>query len=269
MQIQDLERELGAVLLERTRQGVRLTELGEEIARRTAVILAQIDELADYAQHGQRLLTGPLRLGVIPTIAPYILPKLLPLVREHHPDLDLHLRETQTQYLIDDLVAGRLHVALLSLPLEHQEIETQCLFEDAFVLALHKKRPLPMKAAASIEMLENDRLLLLEEGHCMRDQALSFCSMKQVEKLSTFGTSSLSTIVQMVANGYGVTLLPRMSIEVEVKHGEVQLLAFEQPEPKRIIGLGWRISSPRKKDFVELGKLIKAAVGIAPYQKKA
>lgn len=269
MQIQEFEREIGAVLIERTRQGIRLTEQGEEIARRIAIILARIDELTDYTRHGHRLLSGPLRLGVIPTIAPYVLPKLLPLLRKNYPDLDLQLRESQTQYLVNDMAAGRLDVVLLALPLDHPEIETHQLFADIFVLAAPKTRALPVKAMATPELLKNDRLLLLEEGHCMRDQALSFCSMKQVENLSTFGTSSLSTIVQMVANGFGVTLLPEMSIEVEVKHGEVQLVAFEKPEPQRLIGLGWRVSSPRKHDFIELGKLVKAAVGISPLQKEA
>ena len=201
MQIQELEKEIGIVLIERTRAGAKLTPEGAEIARRVASILASIRDLADYARHSASVLTGRLQLGVIPTIAPYVLPKLLPTLRAEHPDLDLHLRETQTHYLIEDLVVGRLDALLLALPVEHPEIETQVLFEDTFVLALPAARLLPPKAVATLELFENDRLLLLEEGHCLRDQALSFCELKQVEHLNTFGTTSLSTIVEMVANG--------------------------------------------------------------------
>ena len=256
MQIQELEKEIGVVLIERTRAGARLTPEGEEIARRAGSILASIRDLADYARHSASVLTGRLQLGVIPTIAPYLLPKLLPQLRAGFPGLDLHLRETQTQYLLDGLVAGRLDALLLALPVEHPEVETQVLFEDAFVLALPAARRLPPDAFASLELFENDRLLLLEEGHCLRDQALSFCDLKQVENLDTFGTTSLSTLVQMVANGYGVTLLPRMSLETEAYRSDVQILSFAPPEPHRKIGLAWRQSSPRKRDFLELGRII-------------
>ena len=256
MQIQELEKEMGAVLIERTRAGAKLTPEGEEIARRVASILASIRDLADYARHSANVLTGRLQLGVIPTIAPYVLPQLLPSLRAEHPDLDLHLRETQTQYLIEDLVAGRLDALLLALPVEHPEIETQVLFEDPFVLALPASRRLPPKAVATPEVFENDRLLLLEEGHCLRDQALSFCDLKQVENLDTFGTTSLSTIVQMVANGLGVTLLPRISLETEARRGDLQVLPFAPPQPHRKVGLAWRQSSPRKRDFMELGRIV-------------
>ena len=269
MQIQELERELGAVLIERTRQGATLTRQGEEIARRVATILASIRDLTDYARHSGRLLSGPLRLGVIPTIAPYALPKLLPLLQRHHTELELHLRETQTQYLVNDLAAGALDVLLLSLPIDHPEIETQALLEDGFVLAMPETRELPAQAIATPSLIENDQLLLLEEGHCLRDQALSFCGLKQVENINTFGMSSLSTIIQMVANGLGVTLLPRISIEVEASHGKVKLLAFEAPEPHRIIGLAWRRSSPRKADFAELGKLVVAALAPGMLPRKS
>ena len=158
--------------------------------------------------------------------------------------------------MIEDLVAGRLDALLLALPVEHPEIETLVLFEDVFVLALPATRRLPPKTVATPELFENDRLLLLEEGHCLRDQALSFCGLKQVENLDTFGTTSLSTIVQMVANGLGVTLLPRISLETEARRGNIQVLPFAPPEPRRNIGLAWRQSSPRKPDFRELGRII-------------
>jgi len=257
MQIQDLEKELGAVLIERTRQGTRLTPCGEEAARRAALILAGVRDLVDYAQHDGQLLTGPLHLGVIPTIAPYVLPKVLPELRRNYPRLDLYLREAQTQYVLADLVAGKLDAALLSLPFEEPDIETCELFADRFVLALPAARALPdQEVCATPEMFENERLLLLEEGHCLRDQALSFCGLRQVQNLNTLGMTSLSTIVQMVANGFGVTLLPQMSLETEAQRADIRLLRFLPPEPERKIGLAWRQTSPRKRDFAELGAII-------------
>ena len=257
-QIQELEAGLGVTLIERTRQGTKLTPEGEEIARRAGAILAAVRDLADFARHSGRVLSGPLRLGVIPTIAPYVLPKLLPELRSAYPDLDLHLREAQTHYVLADLAAGRLDAVLLSLPVDEPEIETLELFDDAFLLALPASRALPDKAAATPALFENERLLLLEEGHCLRDQALSFCNLQQVQNLNTFGTTSLSTLVQMVANGFGVTLLPEMSLETEARHGTIRLLRFAPPEPSRKIGLAWRRSSPRKRDFAELGSMISA-----------
>ncbi len=261
MQIQELEKELGAVLIERTRAGTKLTVEGEEIARRASLILANVRDLADCARHSGRILTGPLRLGVIPTIAPYVLPKLLPKLRGAYPDLDLHLREAQTQYVLADLAGGRLDAVLLSLPIAEPEVETLELFDDAFVLAMPAGRPLPPRALATPKLFEKERLLLLEEGHCLRDQALSFCSLKQVQNLGTFGTTSLSTLVQMVANGFGVTLLPEMSLETEARRSDIRLLAFERPQPSRKIGLAWRQSSPRKRDFVELGAMVAGLAG--------
>lgn len=253
MQIQALEEELGVVLIERTRAGAKLTPEGEEVARRARHILASVRDLADYARHTGRVLSGPLRLGVIPTIAPYVLPKLLPALRARYPGLDLHLREAQTQYVLADLAGGRLDVALLALPVDAPDVETLTLFDDAFVLAMPASRPLHCRERATPQLLENERLLLLEEGHCLRDQALSFCSLHKVKNLDTFGTTSLSTLVQMVANGFGVTLLPTMSLETEAKRGDIELLDFEAPEPSRKIGLVWRTSSPCQRDFSELG----------------
>jgi len=189
MQIQELEKELGAVLIERTRTGAKLTPEGKEVARRAGQILASVRDLGDYARHSGQVLGGPLRLGVIPTIAPYVLPKLLPALRAAYPDLDLHLREAQTQYVLADLAGGRLDAVLLSLPIDEPEIEALELFDDAFVLAMPAGKPVPAQALATPKLFENERLLLLEEGHCLRDQALSFCDLKQVQNLDTFGNN--------------------------------------------------------------------------------
>lgn len=263
MQIQDLERELGTQLLERGRKGVMLTESGREIAARAAQVLTDIRDMVDCARRQGSVPSGPLHFGVIPSIAPYILPPLLPLIREHYPDLDLHLRETQTQHLVRELLDGRLDLLLLGLPVDDPNIETVRLFDDRFLLAVSKARPVTKRMRATPQMVQQDRLLLLEEGHCMRDQTLAVCNLQRVDNLDTTGASSLSTIVQMVANGLGITLLPELSLDIESRHGAIRVIPFAEPQPRRIIGLAWRRSSPRKQHFIELGKLI-TAVGSKP-----
>jgi LysR family hydrogen peroxide-inducible transcriptional activator len=254
-----MEKTLGVQLIERSRGGIMLTEAGREIARRATRILAETRDIVDFARRQGNMLSGPLHLGVIPSIAPYVLPALLPLVRDKFPDLDLHLRETQTHYLIDELLEGALDLLLLALPVENPEIETAKLFNDRFLLAMPKSRRTPNRIRATPELLEQDRLLLLEEGHCLRDQALSFCNLRSADNIDTFGASNLSTIVQMVANGLGMTLLPELSIKLECRHDDIKLMRFADPQPRRIVGLAWRKSSPRKSHFVEFGKLITAA----------
>lgn len=270
MQIRDLEKDLNLELFERRQQGVQLTDAGQEILDRAQSILNAVRDLSDYAHHHNQLLTGSLRFGVIPSIAPYILPPLLPKLRDRYPGLDLRIRETLTETLVDELIDGQLDLLLLALPIEHQEVETLALFEDRFLLAsppgwqpdttaTKASSPGRRKRAelrASPELLEDGRLLLLEEGHCLRDQALAFCQLRQVDNLDTFGASSLSTIVQMVANGMGLTLLPEISVAVEARHGDVQVIPFEAPEPSRTVGLVWRKSSPRKPDFQAIGEMV-------------
>ena len=168
---------------------------------------------------------------------------MLPLIRDTYPDLDLRVRETHTQALVNELLDGALDVLLVALPIDHPHVETLHLFDDPFVLAAPRNRKIRRGIKATSDLLKNDRLLLLEEGHCLRDQALAVCELRQVSNIDTFGTSSLSTIVQMVANGMGMTLLPEISIDVESAHGQVRLIRFEDPEPKRALGLAWRASS--------------------------
>jgi LysR family transcriptional regulator, hydrogen peroxide-inducible genes activator len=261
MQVQELEKELGLQLLERGRKGVGLTAGGQEIAVRAARVLADVRDLVDSARHLSDAFSGPFRFGAIPSIAPYLLPQLLPLIRARHPDLDLHLRETQTQRLLEELADGDLDLVLLALPIEHPGIETMSLFEDRFLLAVPASRVIAKNVRATPDLLREDRLLLLEEGHCLRDQALAFCHLRQVESIDTFGASSLSTIVQMVSNGLGLTLLPELSLELEAKRAEIRLMRFANPEPQRIVGLAWRETSPRKPEFAALGDLILEAAG--------
>ena len=259
MQVQELEKFLGIQLLERGRTGVMLTEGGKEIAQRAARVLADVRDIVDLARRQGDVLSGPLRLGVIPSVAPYILPQLLPMLRAQVPELDLHIRESQTQTLIGELADGQLDLLLLALPIEHPDLETIRLFDDRFLLAMATSHRMSNRVKATPDLLENDRLLLLEEGHCMRDQALAFCNLRRIENINTFGASSLSTLVQMVANGLGMTLLPELAVPLETRRGDIHLMRFADPEPQRVIGLAWRRSSPRKSHFLELGQMIMAA----------
>ena len=259
MQIQELEASLGIALVERTRSGIKLTPKGEVIATRAQRLLNDVRDLVDFAKQSAGVLSGTLRLGVIPSVAPYLLPPLLPLLRKKYPDLELHVRETQTQPLTEELVEGKLDVLLLALPLKHADIETLPIFNDRFLLALPKSKKLPGRVRATKELVEGDRLLLLEEGHCLRDQALTYCSLQQADAVNTFGASSLSTIVEMVSAGLGITLLPEICVGVEGRRSDLTLIRFADPEPSRSLGLAWRRSSPRREDFQALAELVAAA----------
>ncbi len=181
----------------------------------------------------------------------------MPELQERFPGLSLQLRETVTATLVHELVAGDLDLIIVALPIDDPELETVDLFDDSFFLAAKATKANRRLRHASAEMLAEDRLLLLEEGHCLRDQALSHCRLLTPESRESFGASSLATIVQMVANGYGITLLPEMAVANEVQHRrDIALLHFRAPEPKREIGLAWRKTSPRKADFVEFAQLL-------------
>src|SRR5258708_17177322 len=229
MQIQELEKELGVQLMERGRNGVMLTEAGRDIAGRAGRVLAEARDIADLAGRQGKVLSGPLHLGVIPSVAPYVLPALLPLIRDRFPDLDLHLRETQTHHLVDELLDGGLDLLLLALPVEHPEIETIKLFTDRFLLAMPKSRRISNRIRATPDLLQQDRLLLLEEGHCLRDQALSFCNLRRVANIHTSAPSHPSTIVPTLANGLGMTLLPELSIKLECRQDDIRLMRLTDP----------------------------------------
>jgi LysR family transcriptional regulator, hydrogen peroxide-inducible genes activator len=257
MQIKELEDELQVSLVERRKSGIELTEQGEEIARRARTILASVRDLLDYAKQQEGVLSGVLKLGAIPSIAPYLLPLALPELQRRFPGLHLQLRETVTENLVRELMTGDLDVILVALPVDDPELETLHLFDDKFILAVKATAQNKRLSQADADMLSQDRLLLLEEGHCLRDQALSYCHMVTPEARDSFGASSLATIVQMVAGGYGITLLPEMAVASEVhQRSDIRLLRFSTPEPKREIGLAWRKTSPRKAGFHQLGQLL-------------
>lgn len=256
MQIRDLEKDLGAELVERRPGDVMLTETGLEVARRAEHVLAAARDLTDFARHSGRPLTGRLRLGVIPTLAPYVLPQVLPVLQQRHTELRIELRETQTRVLMDELMRGALDAVLLALPVNERDIETMHLLDDPFLLALPRDDTRALGARATPADIDPRRLILLEEGHCLRDQALAFCALGGPDAPAGLGATSLSTVMQMVANGYGVTLVPKIALGVEMRDERVKVLRFRDPEPARQIGLAWRRTSPRKADFAALGQII-------------
>ncbi len=264
MQIRELEKELGVELVDRRPGDAALTEIGVLVAKRGDEVLAAARDLVDFARHRGRLLKGQLKLGVIPTIGPYVLPKLLPLLHIRHPDLIVKVRETQTKALIEELVAGDLHAVVLSMSVTEGDIEVVRLFDDPFLLAVPADDPLPETRRVTAGEVDQSRLILLEEGHCLRDQALAFCSTAKPDMPLNLGATSLTTIMQMVANGYGVTLLPQVAVDAEAPDERIKLLRFAAPEPSRTIGLAFRRTSPRKADFIALGQLVSEAFGRRP-----
>ncbi len=261
MQIRSLEKALEVELVERRPGEAALTQIGAEIAQRAEAVLAGARDLVDFARHHGRVLSGRLKIGIIPTLAPYVLPKVLPALQARYPDLIVELRETQTKVLLEELAGGDLDVLMLALPLPDTELETVRLFDDPFLLAVPAGDPLPKRGRVNPREIDRHRLILLEEGHCLRDQALTYCAGAREDMPLSLGATSLTTVMQMVANGYGVTLVPEVAIDVEVRDERVRLMRFAEPEPGRTIGLAWRRTSPRKADFFALGQLAVEALG--------
>lgn len=263
MQIKELEANLGAVLFERAAREVRLTGFGRQFADRAQAILRSVDELADLARASHDTLVGRLRLGVIPTIAPYLLPTLIGRLTHVYDGLDIHVRETLTPRLVQELVDGRLDAAIVALPISEPSLTEVSLFEEAFLLVRPQGdagKPVP-----SGESLREMRLLLLEEGHCFRDQALSFCNVQSALPRDGLDGSSLSTLVQMVGAGIGVTLIPQMAMAVETRSAPVSVSSFKAPQPSRLIGLVWRKSDPRARQFDALSDVVRQALQAIPY----
>lgn len=261
MQIRTLERDLGVVLVERRHGDVTLTQTGLELARRGETMLAAAQDLVDVARLRSGPLSGGLALGIIPTLAPYVLPRVLPLLQQQFPDLQIELRETQTKTLVDELMRGSLDVLMLALPILEADIATIALFDDPFLLAVPSDDPRPQGTIVAADDIDLAKLILLEEGHCLRDQALAFCAGDRRDRSFGLGATSLATVLQMVANGYGITLMPEVAVDVEARDRRVKLLRFAPPKPKRTIGLAWRPSSPRRSDFVALGEIVIEALG--------
>jgi LysR family transcriptional regulator, hydrogen peroxide-inducible genes activator len=255
MQIKALEDGLGAKLFERGARQVRLTGLGEEIAARARDILRAVGELEDVARTRRDGPGGRLRLGVIPTIAPYLLPRLIRDLGARYPGVDLQLRETQTERLIAELRDGRLDTALVALPVSEPGLTEVALFSEGFVLvrpAAEAGRPVPAPAA-----LPDMQLLLLEEGHCFRDQALEVCGLRTGARHAGLDGSSLSTLVQMVGAGLGVTLIPEMAVGVETRGASVAVQRFETTRPARTVGMIWRSTSALAAELHDLAEVVR------------
>ncbi|MAM62291.1 hydrogen peroxide-inducible genes activator [Maritimibacter sp. UBA3975] len=257
MRVKELEEELGTPLVERGARQVRLTAFGEDFVRQARDILRSVDELADLARASQGQLVGRLRIGVIPTIAPYLLPAIIGRLSHEHAGLDIHVRETLTSKLVTELQEGRLDTAIVALPVSEPTLTEVALFDEDFVLvrpAADAGRPVP-----DSDGLREMRLLLLEEGHCFRDQALSFCNLRSALPRETLDGSSLSTLVQMVGSGIGVTLIPEMAVGVETRATDVSLDRFPEPQPKRTVGMIWRKSSPLAGQLREISAIVQDA----------
>jgi LysR family hydrogen peroxide-inducible transcriptional activator len=255
MQIKELEDALGTVLIERGARHIRLTKVGEETARRGRDILRAVDELGDFARASHDRLAGRLRLGMIPTIAPYLLPTVMGNLMRTHPELDVHVREALTSKLIVELADGRLDAAIVALPVSEPSLTEVALFSENFLLVRPgEDEGAPVPAG---ETLREMRLLLLEEGHCFRDQALSFCNMASPLPREVLDASSLSTLVQMVSAGMGVTLIPEMAVDVETRRAAVSLVRFADMQPSRTIGMIWRRTSPLAGQLIELSEVVR------------
>lgn len=257
MQIKELEETLGIRLFERSARQVRLTQFGEEFLSRAQAILRAVEELDDLARASRERLVGRLRIGVIPTVAPYLLPTLIGQLTQMNASLDIHIRETLTQKLLQELAEGRLDTAIVALPVSEPSLTEVPLFAEDFVLV----RPLAdaAKPVPSRESLREMRLLLLEEGHCFRDQALSFCNLQTVSPRELLDGSSLSTLVQMVGAGIGVTLIPEMAVAVETRSASVSIARFGGQQPSRSIGMIWRKTSPLAKQLAQIAEVVRAS----------
>lgn len=256
LQIKELEAMFHAPLVERGTRQIRLTPVGERLLQKARQILLAVEELDDLVRSAQGPLTGRLRLGIIPTVAPYFLPRIIGALSRRFPELDLELREAVTRSLISDLLDGRLDVAVVALPVSEPALREFALFEEDFVLvrpAEDAARPIP-----TAETLQAMKLLLLEEGHCFRDQALSFCRVDDSQPRQVMEGSSLSTLVQMVGSGMGVTLIPEMAVDLETRSAEVSVARFPPPRPSRQIGMIWRATNPLSDQLMQIGAIIRS-----------
>lgn len=256
MQIKELEESLGAALFERGPRQVLLTGFGEMFLRRVRDILQSADDLGDLARAAQDGLIGRLRLGVIPTIAPYLLPRVLGAMKAAYPDMEVLVQETMTSRLIEKLEEGVIDAAIVAVPLSEPALTEVALFSEDFVLvrpASEGDCPVP-----DLDTLRNGKLLLLEEGHCFRDQALSFCEFPPGLPRDGLDATSLSTLVQLVGAGLGVTLIPEMAVAVETRSAPVAVSHFKDPVPSRTIGMIWRDSSPLADHLRKVAEIVRA-----------
>lgn len=258
-QVQQLESVLGVALFERDRRRVLVTQAGADVVARARCVIVEVDDLLAMAKTlQQEPFVGTLRLGVIPTIAPYLLPEVMPVVSTKYPKLSLVFREEKTADIVRELAEGTLDAGLLALEADIGEWSHAEIIKDAFVAALPKGHPLSRKKRLELSDLEGENVLLLDEGHCFRDQALALCSKAKATE-TPFRATSLATLTQMVSSGAGITLLPSMAAPVENRRGQIDVRPFARPVPGRTIALIWRPRSPRAAVLTELAKTLRVA----------
>lgn len=256
--IKELENMLNIQLVDRTNKNVTITSLGRDIAKQARVVLRDLEDLVDLAKGNQAPLTGQLKMGVIPTIAPFLLPKLLPALRKAYPDLKLYLKEDLTERVYERLMEGELDLILIALPYELRNVSEMPLFDDHFFLAHHDKSRFVNASHYSVNELPTDSVLLLEDGHCLRDHALSACNIKNADKVSDITATSLLTLVQMVDADLGITYLPEMAVHSGLlKNTHIKTEPLD-PGSYRQVGLVWRKASTRHKEFTMLGDFIRS-----------
>lgn len=257
-QIRKLEDELGVALVERTPRKVLLTETGREIARRARGVLSQVDEIKSIAQRTRDPESGTIRLGIFPTLGPYLLPHVVPHLRSRFPRLELLLREEKTEQVLHMLREGTLDAGILALPVHDESLHTEFLFEEPFVLAVPSGHELASHTSLRMEDLSQQNLLLLEDGHCLRDQALEVCHLAGAGEKTGFRATSLETLRQMVSANVGITLLPALAVKPPVAQSpNVSLIEFEAPVPSRRIAMLWRKSSAMTPFFEALAAVIR------------
>ena len=248
--LRELESLLGVTLVERTRRVVRFTPLGNRVVAKAHRLLREAEELTELVQSSGQPLAGELRMSVIPTIAPFLLPKILPRLRQERPLLKLFLREEPSAAAIESLHHGRADCVLLALPFATGEVDCEPLFDDPLYVAFPKDDPRDPPASILPEMIDETRLLLLEDGHCLKDHVLSACNRPEMRASATMIGTSLHTLVQMVDNGLGLTILPEMAIAAGILHNTaITARPLQSAKASRTIALIWRKSSPRADDF--------------------
>lgn len=258
--IRELETLIGVVLVERTRRVVRFTALGDRIVEKAHRVLREAEELAAIAEASAKPLTGELRMSVIPTIAPFLLPRLLPRLRRDRPELKLYLREETSHAAVDSLRHGHVDCVLLALPYATGEVDSEMLFQDRLFVAFPKDDPRDPPDYIGPEMIDESRLLLLEDGHCLKDHALAACNRPEMRAEATMMGTSLHTLVQMVDNGLGLTMLPEMAIDGGIlDHTAIVARPLRSEHPWRDIALIWRRNSPREKEFRLLAGILRDA----------
>jgi len=259
-QIAEMERLLDIKLVERGRAGAFLTPEGEALLPDIRDILQRTDRLTTMVKAGQGLLTGRLRLGVIPTVAPYLVPLLIPDARSRYPFLNIELKEMLTAGCLEDLRHGRLDCAIVALPVSGDGCEQMELFIDRFLMASSEDENTILMSPMTADNVDVERLLLLEEGHCLRDQALAVCGTSAGRRVANYGATSMATLLQMVSHGMGITLIPEIAVRDERSRNRMRIVPFAEPQPSRTIGLIWRSSSSgRRRDFEALAGMVKGA----------